>query len=244
MPPYWRQKWWVPENLHLQTRDLPLDCFTMFSSISSLVGTPGQANYAAANAFLDALAHHRHAEGLPALSINWGRIADVGVAAENPAIGRYLDEVGVTGLSSREALATLPRLIANDEIQVGVMEVDWNRTSRASKKFANSLVFRDLVQSETATPPHIQVAGDWCKIVFDLPPEEQVAAVTRLVIEQISEVAGRAAGRHRSDGAARRNGLADGNRIERAARRILRLSIADKRAQCEHDSCTACRATA
>ena len=69
-------------NLHLQTRDLPLDCFTMFSSISSVVGTPGQANYAAANAFLDALAHHRHAEGLSALSIYWGRIADVGVAAE------------------------------------------------------------------------------------------------------------------------------------------------------------------
>jgi len=174
-------------NLHMQTRDLPLDCFTMFSSISSVVGTPGQANYAAANAFLDALAHHRHAEGLPALSINWGRIADVGVAAKNPAIGRYLDEVGVTGLSSREALATLPRLIANDEIQIGVMEVDWNRTSRASKKFGNSLVFRDLVQSETATRPHTQVAGDWCKIVFDLPREEQVAAITRLVIEQISE---------------------------------------------------------
>ena len=125
------------------------------------------------------------------------------------------------------------------------MEVDWNRISRASKKFANSPVFRDLVQSETATHPHAQVAGDWCKIVFDLPPEEQVAAITRLVIEQISEFVSRAAGRYRSvTGPLVGMQFADGNRIERAARRILRLPIADKRVRCKHDPCTACRATA
>ncbi|WP_206957064.1 type I polyketide synthase [Trinickia acidisoli] len=91
-------------HLHIETQADPLDFFVLYSSNSSVVGLGGQANYAAANAFLDALAHHRKAMGLPALAINWGPWADVGMAVRSNVVKERLSIDPARGLEVLDGL--------------------------------------------------------------------------------------------------------------------------------------------
>jgi acyl transferase domain-containing protein/acyl carrier protein len=117
---------WV---LHELTQDKPLDFFILFSSASALIGFPGQANYAAANVFLDALAHYRQAQGLPALSINWGPWAEVGLAAATTQRGERLAQRGVESLQPEEGLRLLEQLMRGNTAQAGVFPFDLSRWS-------------------------------------------------------------------------------------------------------------------
>ncbi|WP_320068416.1 type I polyketide synthase [Micromonospora sp. RTGN7] len=92
--------------LHQATAGLGLSAFVLFSSIAATLGSPGQGNYAAGNAFLDALAHHRRERGLPATSIGWGMWATGGMAGELSADDRQrLGRLGMTGLTGAEGTA-------------------------------------------------------------------------------------------------------------------------------------------
>ncbi|MBL1098504.1 type I polyketide synthase [Streptomyces coffeae] len=91
--------------LHELTQDLPLKSFVLFSSAAATAGSAGQSNYAAANAVLDALAQHRRARGLPALSLAWGQWA------ERSDMTRHLDST-TESLSTQEALALFDAAVA------------------------------------------------------------------------------------------------------------------------------------
>jgi acyl transferase domain-containing protein len=108
------------------TRDRELDVFVLFSSVTATLGNPGQANYAAANAFLDGLAGRRRAAGLPAISIAWGPWADGGMAATE-ATGRRLRRGGVTALDPRSAVVALERALSRDDPCPVVADLDWDR---------------------------------------------------------------------------------------------------------------------
>jgi acyl carrier protein/short-subunit dehydrogenase len=112
-------------NLHRLTLDLPLDFFVMFSSAAALLGSPGQGNYAAANAFLDALSSYRRGQGLPALSINWGPWAGDGMASGETQ--KALAKKGLKGLSPEIALKTLEYLLGTNSIQILVADVEWKQ---------------------------------------------------------------------------------------------------------------------
>jgi acyl transferase domain-containing protein len=111
-------------ELHRQTMNRSLDFLVLFSSAASLLGSPGLGNYAAANAFLDGLAHYRHSRGLPAISIDWGPWAGSVQAARYRAARGHELYLAPT-ISQGEALDLLDDLLSANFPQVGVLPFDW-----------------------------------------------------------------------------------------------------------------------
>ncbi|WP_433343020.1 SDR family NAD(P)-dependent oxidoreductase [Micromonospora sp. CA-111912] len=103
-------------HLHRLTEHLDLDAFVLFSSVAGTIGTPGQANYAAANSFLDALAHHRRARGLTATSLSWGLWElDTGMTGHLGNAGRaWLARYGLSPLGREQGLAAFDLALARD----------------------------------------------------------------------------------------------------------------------------------
>ncbi|WP_308432805.1 SDR family NAD(P)-dependent oxidoreductase, partial [Streptomyces naganishii] len=114
--------------LHELTRDLglDLDAFVMFSSLAGAFGGAGQANYAAANAGLDALAEHRRAHGLPATVLAWGAWAEAGMATDR-VVAQRLQQAGMPPMDPELALTALHRALALDETYSLVADIDWDR---------------------------------------------------------------------------------------------------------------------
>jgi polyketide synthase 1/15 len=113
-------------NLHELTRDLGLSMFVLFSSVAATVGAPGQGNYAAANAFLDALAASRHAAGRPAISLAWGLWEQPSTMTAHLS-GRDLARIrrgGLAALTPAQALALFDAALAIDHPTVAPARLD------------------------------------------------------------------------------------------------------------------------
>jgi phthiocerol/phenolphthiocerol synthesis type-I polyketide synthase C len=101
------------DNLDRLTRDAALDYFVLFSSVTTLIGNPGQGNYVAANGYLEGIARRRRADGLPALAVGWGPISDVGVVARTQKLQSDLEKLtGARAMTAREALDLLAQALS------------------------------------------------------------------------------------------------------------------------------------
>ena len=146
--------------LHEATRQIPLDFFVLFSSAAGLIGRPGQASYAAANAFMDHLAQHRAALGLPALSIAWGPWDGAGMAHRLDTIERKrLAEHGLGLLPPATAVELLGRLLGTPVPQVLAADVDWSRWTAHFPPATTSFFPAGPGGAVAVTVPRLDLAG-------------------------------------------------------------------------------------
>ena len=178
-------------NLHTLTLGDDLDFFVLFSSLASVVGTPLQGNYAAANAFLDALAPHRRALGLPALTIGWGALSGVGYVARHPKIGQHLDRLGFEGLQPAEALDTLESVLHRDGAHLIAARIDWSKWQQWNPTVTAVKPFLGLAAAEEPARVDRGTAEATDSIVARLrnaEPDSRCGALEDYVIAKVARV--------------------------------------------------------
>lgn len=174
--------------LHALTRDRELDFFVMFSSAAALLGSPGQASYAAGNAFLDSLAEARQQVGLAGLSIRWGAWSEVGMAAQAQRWQR-LARSGAGSLSPAQGLATLEVLMQAAERApldpIAILPIDWQLWRQASPQARDLPLFADLLTAENAGMPRAG-SSDARQVILDAPEPERPERMLSFVIKQVA----------------------------------------------------------
>ncbi|WP_425543509.1 SDR family NAD(P)-dependent oxidoreductase [Streptomyces luteireticuli] len=181
-------------NLHELTKDLDLTAFVLFSSAAGVFGNAGQANYAAANAYLDALAHYRRAAGLPATSLAWGLWADgAGMAGELGAAEQdRLERAGSRGLAADEGLRLFDAAtVRSDEALFVPVHLDL--TARFASDGPVPALLRRLVrgpQRRTAATGATEAAGSWKGRFAGLAEAERERALVDLVRAQVAGALG------------------------------------------------------
>jgi polyketide synthase 12 len=184
-------------NLHELTRDLGVSAFVMFSSMAGLVGSSGQANYAAANSFLDGLAVHRRAHGLPAISLGWGlwdQSSSMTGALASVDFARFARD-GIVAMSSAEALQLLDTAMAVDEPFLLPARID--TTALRAKYDSGTLppMFVDLINARARRQVDDSLAAAKSKSALlqrleGLPEDDQQAVLLDLVRSHIATVLG------------------------------------------------------
>ena len=196
-------------NLHSQTLGDDLDAFVNFSSVSAQIGNLGQANYAAANAFLDALAEHRRARGLAGFTVNWGAVADVGYLTGAQAVAERLEAVGVTPVPVRQLLAALGRLWpaviarATTPPVVGVAALHWPLLAQARGAALPPRLAHLLEGGEAAGPD----AGGLLAQLTALERPEREALLGARLAEQLARILGTSPGKLDHDQAIMKMGV-------------------------------------
>jgi myxalamid-type polyketide synthase MxaB len=175
--------------LHQHTQGLDLDYFVCFSSVSALIGSPGQANYAAANAFMDALATYRRRLGLAGLSINWGPWSQSGMAAALQSRDQARWEAqGVSLIAPEQGLALLGQLLAGSAVaQVAVLPVDWPRYLTQMPTGLNLSLLSQL----TDALPAAEAQPPWLRLEWEqTPAAERQDWLTQQMQSLIAKVLG------------------------------------------------------
>jgi myxalamid-type polyketide synthase MxaE and MxaD len=183
--------------LHCLLKDDPLDFFVLFSSAGSLLGQPGQGNYAAANAFLDALAHHRRALGKPALSINWGAWSGLGFAETvgGKRLAARLALAGIRSIAPAQALEVMDRLLRQGSTQVAAVPVDWSLYRQFYPAGTESPLLSELAREEAGNSRRAGHPGEKRNSILGAEPAERLQLILSYLTELVARVLGQSASR-------------------------------------------------
>ena len=175
-------------NLDQATRDneIELDIFILYSSISAATGTVPQTSYAAANTTLDSLAAWRRAHGLAATSVNWGAMSGGGMAETSAAVTKYLELLGFKPMDLDYGAALMLESTRFNLPNIVLADVDWPTWRSSTKVAAQSVRFTHLTGETAAASQNSAVRN----ALLEMPPEERGPAVTKVIVQQLSEVLG------------------------------------------------------
>ncbi|MBI3692197.1 MAG: KR domain-containing protein, partial [Mycolicibacterium aromaticivorans] len=171
--------------LHDAFKDHELEFFVMFGSAGSTIASPGQGNYAAANAFLDAFAHYRRAQGLPALTIGWGPWS-VGMVEELNLEKLYAAR-GIELITPAVGALILDRLINQQPPDVVAISADWGRARQAGLGSRLPMMFADLGNSETV-PGAGESDGSLLMMLATTPEADRPAVIADRLREIVAAV--------------------------------------------------------
>ncbi len=181
-------------NLHELT-ERELDFFVMFSSSASVFGSPGQGNYAAANAFLDALAHFRRRLGQPALSINWGPWGESGMAAGVAKRNeRRWAARGIGTIAPDHGVQALQHLLQQDATaQAVVMPIQWARLKEQFDLFGVPPLFQEIARDAPSAPEDLRKNQPHSRLLQALeqaPAGERDRLIATFVQSEVANVMG------------------------------------------------------
>ncbi|WP_371675367.1 type I polyketide synthase [Streptomyces sp. NBC_01276] len=183
-------------HLHELTRDHGLAAFVLFSSVVATIGYAGQANYAAANAYLDGLAAHRRAQGLPATSLAWGLWEEASGLTGHLAAADIarMARAGVAPLPSDEGLALFDAALTREEAVLVPARLDLAGLRSRAASDGVPAVFRDLVRAPARRAAHLAdggaAGGGWAQRMAVLPEDERERELLDFARRQVATVLG------------------------------------------------------
>jgi len=174
-------------NLHTLSLGMNLDFFICYSSISTAIGNAGQSNYAAANFFLESLAKYRHLQGLPALTLSWGPMGEVGYVARNSEVRDHLLRLGMSEITLESAWQAICCGLREKTPVLGVYDADWTRVAKFNRHIADSPKFSKLGGRNADS--HGPGDSDLEKFL-NMPSSERIPELARILAREIAKFLG------------------------------------------------------
>ena len=182
-------------NLHLATLDRSLDFFVVFSSAAASLGNPGQANYAAGNAFMNAVIDFRRSLGLRGTAVCWGPFADVGMAATGSKAGERMAKNGIIGIKPSDGVAVLATILKRDIPVTTVADMDWGLYLETLPADLAATLFSRMSRPKTIASTRTRETeqpdvGSLVERIRATSSEERPAAVLVVIREIIARIMG------------------------------------------------------